>query len=124
MARMPNNVTIGLYTTGAFKVAYELTGRSARRFAIKGLAAPRVGPRERVGPIDACGVHFLAPRKTDAPGIGRVACCMELHGFHGFHGLHGALVYLSPPPSVPTKNAPPLQGTPPAYPAICARANL
>ena len=93
MARMPNNVTIGLYTTGTCKVAYELAGRSARRFAIKWLAAPRAGPRAGEGRSHRRLRRAVScPEKDDA--IGRVARCMDLHGFHG---LHGALVYLSPP---------------------------
>ena len=44
-----------------------IRGRSAKRVAIKWLAAPRAGPRERISPISTFGVHFLPPNKSMPP---------------------------------------------------------
>ena len=85
-----------------------MRARGARRSAVKWLAAPRAGPRKKIGPIKRRA--FSSPEKIDASGIGRprVACCMGCMVRWGVY---------RPPPSVPTKIVP-LQGTPPAYPAI------
>ena len=121
MARMPNNVTIGLYTTGTCKVAYDPAGRRARRFAIKWLAAPRARgaagegrPHRRQRRALNC---FFLPRKKRClrhryqPAAGGP---LHMHGVAWVAWVSWVAwcfgVSIAPPPSVPTKNTPQCKG--------------
>ena len=81
-----------------------MRARSARRLAIKWLAAPRGRPRKKIGPIDACGVPFLPPKKPmplASAGWPVAWNCMRM-GCMGFMGcmVRWGIYRLRIPPSI------------------------